>query len=424
MHMPGHKRNPDLVPSYYSSDITEITGFDNLHDPKGMIRRLEESAASIWNGKSAVLSVNGASALILSAIMAASPKGKILIASNCHISVWHALELTNAAFDVIAPDTSPKLPHCLSISTDKLREQLEADESIKTVVITSPTYEGVVSDIDALTKIAHSHGVAIIVDEAHGAHLGLNNYFPPASAADVVIKSIHKTLHAPTQTAVLLTYTDTIHEYLIRHYMDILESSSPSYLLMEGISRVIYDLKENPDITSSWVKALKECRLVLEQELKHIMLEDIPGADPSKLVILTGGIINGHELAELLRERNIETEAAFDTHIIAMTGIGDTDISLGKFKSALIDIDKGLLGTVSESFYCPLPSSPLSLAMSIREAVEAPHEIIASKDAAGRISADYCFKYPPGIPVLIPGQLITEDRIRLIDHKELKVIRG
>ena len=421
MHMPGHKRNTDFVPSYLREDITEIEGFDNLHAPKGVLKDIETDAASIWGASSAIMSVNGATALILSSLMAASSRGKILIAGNCHISAWHAMELIDAPFCVIDPDTDPQFPFCLDISADKIASVLDDDPMIRTVFITSPTYEGVVSDVDSIAACAHSRGVAVIVDEAHGAHLGLDPYFPASSKADAVIKSIHKTLHAPTQTALLLTYGDLIDTALIRHYMDIFETSSPSYILMEGIARVVNDLKSDPGITSSWVSALKNCRDTLGS-LKHLKLFSFPGADPSKLVILTEGVMNGNKLASALRCRKVEVEASFETHVIAMTGIGDTAAGLDVFAQTLLEIDAELTGSVTSDHPSALPSSPLVLDMPMRQAVTAASVLMKAEESVGRTSASYCFKYPPGIPLLIPGQKITADRLELLGINTVKVV--
>lgn len=421
MHMPGHKRNTDFVPSYLREDITEIDGFDNLHAPSGVLKDIESDAASVWHASSCVMSVNGATALILSALMAASVRGKILIAGNCHVSVWHALELIDSPFSVVYPGASSAFPFCLDISTQKISKMLDDDPEIKTVVITSPTYEGVVSDIDAIAGMAHERGVAVIVDEAHGAHLGLDPYFPASSKADAVIKSIHKTLHAPTQTALLLTYGNMISDRLIRHYMDIFETTSPSYILMEGIARVVNDLKADASIVSPWVSALIKCREALGG-LRHLKLFSYPGADMSKLVILTEGVMDGNELAGELRRRHIETEASFKTHVIAMTGIGDTDGSLKVFAQALMDIDEGLEGTVTEEFDYVLPASGPEMLMSVRDAARAASILTNAEDSIGKISADYCFKYPPGIPLLIPGQKITEDRLALLGADSVKVV--
>lgn len=423
MHMPGHKRNPGLVPSYLQNDITEIPGFDDLHAPSGILKDLEKDAASLWNARSAVLSVNGATAPILSSIMAASSRGKILIASNCHISVWHALELSGCSFKLVDPKSDPSSPFFLEVDPASVKQILDSDPDIRTVVITSPTYEGVVSDIPSIYEICKEHNAALIVDESHGAHLGLNDIFPRSSEADVVIKSIHKTLHAPTQTAVLLTYSDVIREDLIRHYMDVFESSSPSYILMSGISRVITDLKSDPGLTTSWAEALMSCRKLLSERLKHVKLFEMEGADPSKLVILTGDVIDSTALSDLLRKKGIETEASFGTHLIAMTGIGDTEATLSKFAQALITIDSELEGSIGSFGHITTGIEP-DIVMPIASAISSDYEELAASECIGKVSASYCYKYPPGIPVLIPGQRITEDLLKLISKDTLKVIRG
>ena len=424
MHMPGHKGNTALVPSFLKKDITEITGFDNLHSPTGIIKDIEDDAALIWHASSAVISVNGATAPILASVTAASSYGKILIASNCHISVWHALEISGAEFDAIDPSTDPQYPFFLSVDPSKIKDILNSDPSIRTVVITSPTYEGVLSDVESIYKITQESGATLIVDASHGSHLGLNEYFPDTQAADVVIKSLHKTLHSPTQTALLLTYSERISESLIRHYMDIYESSSPSYLLMEGIGRVLKDILSRPGLTGTWAGALENCRNKLRNELCHIKLFELEGADPSKLVLLTGDVIDGTKLAALLKEEGVEVEASFEDYLIAMTGIGDNEETLMKFTSALIKIDSGLTGEAAKTYKNFIPESKPEYVMTIRDAVRSPYKALPKEECEGKISASYVFRYPPGIPVLIPGQKITEDRLKLISDASLKVVSG
>ncbi|MCQ2515391.1 MAG: aminotransferase class I/II-fold pyridoxal phosphate-dependent enzyme [Saccharofermentans sp.] len=423
MHMPGHKRNPDFYPDGFNADITEIYGFDNLHNPTGIIYDLESQAARIWNANSSIISVNGATAPILASVMAASLMGKILVASNCHISVWHALELSDAKFDVINPLVS-NYPFCLEIDPSDISNRLSLDPEIKCVVITSPTYEGVVSDVDAISKICQSMDVALIVDESHGSHFGLNEFFPKTSKADIVIKSIHKTLHAPTQTALLLSYSDRISMNKLRHYMDIVESSSPSYVLMSGVSKVVKDLTTTPDITNNWVSALNSCRENLEAKLEHLKLFSLSNLDPSKLVILTNGVINGDELSQILREKGIEIEASFSTHIIAMTGIGDTSKSLKTFADAVIEVDRDLTGEVFYTCSNMVPRDSTVMNMSIKDALCADSMCISSREAIGKTSFKYAYRYPPGIPILLPGQLITEERINCLPDELIEVVKG
>ena len=212
------------------------------------------------------------------------------------------------------------------------------------------------------------------------------------------------------------------HNAYLKHYMDIFVSSSPSYILMDGISSAIYSVKEDPLITKPWADALRNCRDILKKELQHLKMFDRKGIDPSKLVIISGGVINGNLLSDMLRSEKVEIEASFDTHIIAMTGIGDTYSSLERFTSALIKIDRSLTGKIDEAFDPAIPGSGLEMSLNISKAVTLPRESVPVRDSIGRVSSSYVFKYPPGIPILIPGQKITADRADLCGKEELEVL--
>ncbi len=415
MHMPGHKRNPTSAPYGipYSSDITEIDGFDNLHSPEGVIRGIELKAASLWAADDAFISVNGATALIQSAILSSTVRGdKILIASNCHISVWHALEIGGLKPVIAEPGTKEEYPFVLQIDPETIRTALRKDPDIRAVVITSPTYEGIMSDTAAIHKITSDAGVILIVDEAHGAHLGVKDQtlFPASASGDIVIKSVHKTLNAPTQTAVMLIRGDRADKRLIRHYLSINESTSPSYLLMAGLEHAL-----NTADTDSLYKNARAGRDSLGK-LEHLKLFACDGYDISKFVILTEGYISGFDLADLLRkEFLIEIEAAFPTYIIAMTGTGDTAASIKRFTDAILAIDSSLSERIYAAGTSELKPVPRRSKLPVEKAVKSPSVSVTFDEAAGAVSAEYLFAYPPGIPLLIPGQEITEELIGIIE---------
>jgi len=416
MHMPGHKRNPTAAPYgiSYASDITEIEGFDNLHSPEGVIRDIELKAASLWNADSAFISVNGATALIQSAIISSAKRGdKVLIASNCHISVWHAIELGGLKPVIAGTAYSEEYPFMLAMDPDTVRKALKDDPDIRAVVITSPTYEGIISDTEKIYEITSEADVTLIVDEAHGAHLGVKgqSLFPASARGDIVIKSVHKTLNAPTQTAVMLTFGERADKRLIRHYLSVNESTSPSYILMAGLE---YALKSAD--TDSLYKIASTGRDSLIP-LKHLKLFSCNSYDISKFVILTEGYISGFDLALLLREEFlIEVEATFPTYIIAMTGTGDTAASIKRFTDALIAIDSSLEDKLTPYEAPDISVLPRKLKTSIEKAVKSKTSAVSSEDAAGAVSAEYLFAYPPGIPLLIPGQEITPEILALIDR--------
>ena len=407
MHMPGGKRS---VGSLASRDITEITGFDNLHNPTGMIRDLESDLASLWNAKEAFLSVNGSTAMIESAICAAMryhPEGKVLAASNCHLCVWRGIEVAGCMHRVIDPESVNGIPFALEVLPEKIGEILSSDPLIKAVVITSPTYEGVISDTREVYEITRKHNAVLIVDSAHGAHLGLEGFRGEDAIGDLVIKSLHKTLSAPTQTAVMLKHSDAVPTDDIRHYIDIFESSSPSYLLMSAVSEMVLSVRSG-NALEEWGKALDQAEKRLAG-LKNIKTFTRQNKDRSKLVF----ICKGNELAGILRnEYRIETEASTPYSLIAMTGIGDTAGTLERFTDAMTAIDREhpeLALTGLPSFCFPEHIT----AMTIREASGRMSEKIDAKDAKGRISAEYIYSYPPGIPAVLPGDRITERQISL-----------
>ena len=394
MHMPGHKRNPDLISSEFARDITEIQGFDNLHSPSGLIKDMETAGAMLWGAERAYVSVGGSTTMLLTAISACNaemPGSKVLVAMNSHLAVWHALELTGNTPVPLMPVTDGNLPFAGPVSAYDIEKILVRDPSIRTVIITSPTYEGVISDTASIMEITRRYD----------------------------IKSLHKTLNSPTQTSVMLTYPGCrISDSTIRHYIDIFETSSPSYVLLRGISRCFATLNARKDILKPWEDGIRlaEERLA---GLKNYRFWQAPVKERSKLVILGDGIT----LAERLRgDFNIECEAAFTTHLIAMTGIGDTPESIGRFCDAVLKIDEL---SAPRDIVSPLPRPKPVLAMDVREASikgltaeERPLE-----QSSGMISGEYLFCYPPGVPLLVPGELITQDTIDYVHSGTAEIRR-
>ena len=230
-HMPGHKRNPASVRGEFplERDITEIEGFDNLHHPEDLLLEAQQNVAKLYGTRESFYSVNGSTAALLAAISAAVPRnGQILVARNCHKAVYHAIYLRNLKPAYIYPQMDSEWWINGGIFPDKVERCLAENPEIQAVLITSPTYDGVVSDVKEIAEIAHKYGVPLIVDEAHGAHFHFSNYFPASAAelgADLVIQSFHKTLPAMTQTAVLHNCSDRVDSRLIRRFMGIYQTS-------------------------------------------------------------------------------------------------------------------------------------------------------------------------------------------------------
>lgn len=418
MHMPGHKRNPSFAGDAFRSDITEIDGFDDLHAPQGLIRDIEKNAREIWQAKEAFISVNGSTALIESAICSLGNRGgKFLFSSDSHISVWHGSEIAGLTPVPCPLKTSDGIPFFSGTNEDAAVSLLQNDPDIKLALITTPTYEGVITDTSRIKKLMNGRGGFLIADCSHGAHLGLDPYFPERPDADIVIMSTHKTLHSPTQTAVAAVYSERIEIGRIRHFLSIFESSSPSYVLMGGICRALLDIRRSgKSLFSSWTEGLKEARERLSGLTNLSLWDGGSFSDPSKLVILTNGCINGGELAQILRRQyRIEIEASFEDHIIAMTGIGDTPPTLLRFCDAMEKIDSSLAVTSKKEIAAPcIITEPPVFMLPLEDALSRESTAVPYKDAAGKISAEYIFPYPPGIPAIVPGQLITDSIVRYL----------
>ena len=426
MHMPGGKRNPDFVSQAFMRDITEIGGFDNLHAPEGLLKDMEDCAASVWKARNAFLSVNGSSALILAAIWSAAiqnPGTKILVAMNCHLAVWNAIELAGSSIVPLMPAFDPELPFAGHISPSDIEKNLARDPSIKTVVITSPTYEGVLSDTDEIFRITRKYDAILITDSAHGAHLGLDdNFFGPDAKGDLVIKSLHKTLSSPTQTAVMLLHEGCpIDVSLIRRGLDIFETSSPSYILLQGISKCLAQINsKGPEILKPWENAIAYAESSLGS-LKNFKLWQAPVRERSKFVLMG----RGNYLFEYLRGTfNIECEASFPSHLIAMTGIGDTEDTMKRFCDAVITTDNAMDGEYvpAEFISRPFPK----FAITLQEAAKARMRSVDLEPefAIGLPSSEFIYGFPPGIPLLMPGEIITEDIVKILSNGDIRLMLG
>ena len=424
-HMPGHKRqsiNGDLP---YEIDLTEIDGFDNLHNPHGCIKAVEDKAQLLYNAKRAYMLVNGATCGIMSAIGALTSRGdRVLIARNCHISVYRAVKLFGLKPEYILPEYAEengvKLPVFGSIFPELIEDKLTQNPDISLVVLTSPTYEGVVSDIKSISEICKKHGARLFVDEAHGAHFPFNRAFPESSVdcgADISVVSLHKTLPSLTQTALLLT-NDTDYDSALREQLAIFQTSSPSYVLMSSVESCLDHISENSSEFESYIKRLSEFEKSAKalNILKLLFREDnnVYAYDRGKLVISTiGTSISGTQLAEMLRnDYKIETEMSAEDYIIAMTSVCDTDEGFERLISALKTIDSKIKKAENTKEYIK-PLLPQK-AIEPFECTDKSGKVLDITDCNGKISLEDVFAYPPGIPLIVSGETVTDDIINQV----------
>lgn len=430
MHMPGHKRNMNMLPmdNPYGIDITEIEGFDNLHHARGIIRDLSNRIRELYGAYYSYPLVNGSTAGILAGISAATKRGdKILLARNSHKSVYHGIVLKELQPIYAYPQQIEDLAIPGGISPATIRDLLITHKNIKLVVITSPTYEGMVSDIAAIAEEVHRQGALLLVDEAHGAHLGFHKDFPESAVklgADIVIQSLHKTLPAFTQTAMLHLNRKDLKDR-IEKYLAIYQTSSPSYLLMAGIDRCISLLEDRgEELFEAYYKRLTDFRhsLLTMKHLKLVDLEvvgkyDIYRIDPTKITIAVKGTdLTGPGLHELLKQRaKMVMELDAPDYILGITGISDTEDGLERFRDGLLSIDKEVSSVhcirKEEYPYMLMPEA----VMTPGEAMEQKTTTVKLSDSDNRISGTFIALFPPGAPVLVPGERIRPELLRYID---------
>ena len=461
--MPGHKRNTKLIKRYglwdecltpYDIDITEIDNFDNLHNPEGIIKEAERLASGLYGARESIYSVNGSTGAILAVLGLVHRGEAVLMARNCHKSVYHGVELYGLVPYYLEGETdslgiyqsiSPKeVEEALRMSTlpcedfDKEQAVEHPDNSrIKLVVITSPTYEGVVSDISLIADICHRYGAFLLVDEAHGAHFGFDDYFPASAVslgADFVVQSFHKTLPSYTQTAVLHICNgneDVINK--IRRQFNLLETSSPSYIFLAGMEGSLNLIKDHGrELFDDYKKRLISFREGVAT-LKNIRLYAPLNAfnyDYGKLVITAGDNLGSKLYRYLYDNHHLVMEMKSKDYVIAMTSIFDTDEGFYRLLKALTELDSDETfftldnkanfdytlmdrrwGTLPERKYIPFEAVRLA-------DIYGKYKVSLEK-SRGLTSADYVYFYPPGIPLLVPGEVIEENVIRHIKAARL-----
>ena len=429
-HMPGHKRI--MIEDYnpYQIDITEIEGFDNLHNASEILKSSQQRAADLYGSKQAYYLINGSTCGILAAISASTQKGdKILVARNCHKAVYNAIFLRELSPIYIYPEiTDVKIQG--KIESQQVKKALDKNPDVKAVIITSPTYDGIVSDVEEISKIVHNYDIPLIVDQAHGAHFGLDDRMPESAiklGADAVIVSVHKTLPAFTQTALLHICSNRISQKKIKKYLGIYETSSPSYILMAGIESSIRHISEKGeelfaeldkklDDFYNGVENLKNIKVLTKKDFTSDEAYDF---DRTKIIMLTEKCgISGEELLRILHnDYHIELEMAAGNYALALSTIMDTKEGFERLMHALIEIDDKLSYNENDRKKNKIPDTSIyyrsmKKEYEIHEAGEMEVENVDYDAAVGKVSGEFIYIYPPGIPLIVPGEVISADFIR------------
>ncbi|MFZ3579624.1 aminotransferase class I/II-fold pyridoxal phosphate-dependent enzyme [Virgibacillus sp. DJP39] len=440
-HIPGHKQGKAVDSRFHNFigenafkiDLINIEPLDDLHHPHGMIKDAHELAAEAFGSDYTFFSVQGTSGAIMTMVLSVcGPGDKIIVPRNVHKSVTSAIIFSGATPIFIHPEIDHKLGISHGITPTAVRHALEAHPDAKAVLVINPTYFGIVADLQEIVKISHRYNIPVLVDEAHGVHIHFNDKLPLSSmqaGADMAATSVHKLGGSLTQSSVLNLKGERISHERVQTVMSMLTTTSTSYILLASL-----DVARSRLATNGF--QLAEDTIQLANQLRDninkipylycvgeeiIGSEAIFGYDPTKIIISVKDIgISGYEAEVWLRNNyKIEVELSDLYNLLCIITPGDSLTTINTLEQALKQlVEEKIDKRSAREVIVSIPEIPL-LALSPRDAFYAETEVIKFSESAGRISAESIMVYPPGIPIFIPGEIITEDNIAYI-HKNIK----
>jgi len=430
-HMPGHKGSAiykrfgysDFLEKFMDFDVTEIPGADNLFQAEGIIKEAGDRYAKLYNAKKSYLLINGTSGGIIAAILATVPKGKkIIMARNSHKSVFNALTLAGIQPVYAYPELIEEYGISGAVTPAQIDALLSENPGAEAVILPGPNYYGVCCDTEKIADIVHKHGKTLIIDEAHGAHLtffdqyGMKNMPKPAGAsgADIVVMSIHKTLASFTQSALLNVYSDRVDLDLLEDKLQCIESTSPSYILMASLDVNASIIEEHgKKLFSGWEESLA----YFYENAKKIkglkVIDKMEGLDRTKLNFSLGELgISGAELEIILNSKyGIFIELYTGDLVMCMTGIGTTIEHIKRLLEALSRIAAESRAAGNKEKVKSVEKEPAPSGRSGLCEIPGYKKKVPLAEAAGLVCASSIIPYPPGIPLICPGERIEKDAI-------------
>jgi len=433
-HIPGHKKGVGLDPEFreyigenaFKIDLINISPLDDLHQPKGMIKKAQDLAAEAFGADHTFFSVQGTSGAIMTMVMAVcGPGDKIIVPRNVHKSVMSAIVFTGAIPVFIHPEVDEKLGISHGITTDSVEKALQQHPDAKGVLVINPTYFGIAADLKEIVKIAHSYGVPVLVDEAHGVHIHFHEQLPISAmqaGADMAATSVHKLGGSMTQSSILNVKEGLVSAQRVQSILSMLTTTSTSYLLLASLDVARKQLAiKGRELIQKSIDLANYIRMEVNK-INHLYCvgEEIVGTkavfdiDPTKLIISVKDLgMTGHDAEKWLREvYNIEVELSDLYNILCIITPGDTEKEANILIQALQHMSRQFEEYARETTIeqVLLPDIPL-LALTPRDAFYADTEVVPFEDSIGRIIAEFVMVYPPGIPIFIPGEIITEDNL-------------
>lgn len=428
-HMPGHKLGKGMPEEFLKNpaamDITEIPGTDNLHHPTGVIKQAQELAAEAFGSDRTFFLVNGSTCGIYAIISAiCKPGDSLIVARDSHKSVINGMLLAGVRPVYIMPEYDSRFGITTSITVESLEQALLTNPGASGVLLTRPNYYGICCDLDKIAAIVHSYNKILAVDEAHGSHFRFNDALPVCAmdaGADICVQSAHKTLPAFTQAAYLHVKSDRIDMEKLEYYLSVHQTSSPSYMIMASldITREIMQ-KEGSKLLKRLIDSIEKNKAdIFDEDFTFIDAKTIIkySTDSSRIVINTGKLgITGYKADDDLRRiYNLQVEMSDLSNIVCIATIADTDETIAYLFSCLKNLARLHSGDhhqtpvyLKNSYYTPEQQ------IEFYEVMQAKSEWVVLEQAAGRISKGIIAPYPPGIPIICPGEAISTSVIAQI----------
>lgn len=435
-HIPGHKKGSGMAkefrdfigPNALAIDLINIAPLDDLHHPKGIIREAQELAADAFGADHTFFSVQGTSGAIITMIMSVvGPGEKLLVPRNVHKSVSTAIILSGAEPIFMNPELDPELGIAHGISLETVRRTLDEHPDAKGILLINPTYFGIACDLKSVVELAHERGIPVLVDEAHGIHIQFHEKLPLSAmqaGADMAATSVHKLGGSMTQSSVLNVKEGLVNPAHVQSILSMLTTTSTSYLLLASLDvarknlaiyghELIDHAIQLAEYARDEINKIEGLYCFGREILHNSSLYDM---DPLKLTISIKDLgITGYDVERTLREEfNIEVELSDLYNILCIVTVGDTKETIDALLHALRRVaERHAYQTGKAIVQVHLPEMP-KLAMSPRQAFYSETEIVRFDDAVGRTFAEMVMVYPPGIPILLPGEIVTKENIAYI----------
>mgnify|MGYP000925345635 FL=1 len=428
MHMPGHKQGKGFDDYFNNNavkfDLTELPGLDNFHKPEGAILESLESLKKAFGSLKSFFLVNGSTSGIHAGMLSCFKRGdKVLVNRNCHISVIHALILFGIEPVFVMPDYMDDYNLALPPGLKSWERVLDENPDAKGAFVTTPDYYGICQPLSELSALLHQNGKILLVDEAHGAHFAFSARLPETAleqGADICIQSFHKTLPALTQAAVLHIGGNLIDPEKVGRAISMITTTSPSYIVMASIDYARdYAERNGEKVYGNLIDLLENMKTKLS-EMKNLRV--VPDKinnlkrDPTRIVIdTTLSDMTGYDLYNILfTEYRIAAEMCDTYHVVFIAAMADTAEDMNKITRALTEIDRRTKRSTGTSLKLPFAAGKCSIP-DLYDYLASSEEVPLT-NAAGRTCAEVVTPYPPGIPVLCPGEVITKEHVHYLNN--------